>query len=574
MTTFGELVKIGLLFAAVLITCATVLAAIPEDLPDAEKQIANTVDPWGLPFGDQLTQFRGRFTQVPMANYCVGITHDLVKIWPNKYWFRGQSYPTEAGRIHHADTIWAASGTTASFQIAILPRVGAPGSSYHVDVSLDDNSGLAQAELFREVFVVTAQPAYPRFNTERWPDPLVPEDSISLEEGLEPGVFWIDVHLPTVMPTGRVICEVKVGDGTQDCHISVPIQIIGDLDLKPKAYPFIGWFHRQSLSEQQFRDMCGLVLDHHMMPVDALKGVWNVDKPQQFDEFHQFLADRGMTLFDIGSPNAENFDALYAHIKQQGWLDQCIVYSNADEPDYETFVNSNIPFQKMVHDKYPGLRVYLASPQWHPNMEQGCDIWMTDLSSATYDPERHKHLKQPQLWHYYCHLPVRWQMRAPLVLAPNMQIDNPAIEHRLAFWMSWYYGAKGVFTWAGFAGGPPADFWETLRLSDKPSGFPYAGIHNGNNFRVYPPREEGGPVLPSLRLKVTRAGLEDLALLAAVQQLLDEGRIAGEHAQRLTGLLNPVPELFVDIHYFDPEPETLLERREQILRTVAAALAE
>jgi len=311
-----------------------------------------------------------------------------------------------------------------------------------------------------------------------------------------------------------------------------------------------------------------------MIPVDALKGVWDPNNPQKFDEFHQFLTEQGMTLFDIGPPEGEAFDALYEHIKSQGWLDQCIIYSNADEPDAETFVNENIPFCQMMHDKYPGLRVYLASAQWHPDMDQGCDIWMTDLSSASYDPQRHRHLKQPELWHYYCHLPVRWQMRDPLVLAPNMEIDNPALEHRLALWMSAYYGAKGVFTWAGFYGEPPADFWDTLRLSDKPSSFPYAGIHNGNNYRVYPPREPEGPVLPSLRLKVTRAALEDIALLAAAKRLLSEESISGERAQRLEELINPVPGLFVDPHYFDPDPKTLLGRREQILRTIAAALAE
>ncbi len=164
-------------------------------------------------------------------------------------------------------------------------------------------------------------------------------------------------------------------------------------------------------------------------------------------------------------------------------------------------------------------------------------------------------------------------MRAPLVWAPNMEIDNQALEHRVALWMSRYYGAQGVFTWAGFSAGDlPADFWTTLRLSDKPSGFPYAGIHNGNNFRVYPPMQEGGEVLPSIRLKVTRAGMEDLALLSAAERLLMEGKIDGERAQKLWRLLDPVPDIFVHPHYFDRLPETLLQRRDEILRTIKAGL--
>lgn len=558
---------------------AVALAAVPADLPDAEKSVANTVDPWGLAFSDQLARFQARFAQAPGARFCVGVTHDLVKIWPNKYWFRGPSFAAapESEPVA-AETHWAPAGSTQAFQIAVLPRTGASPATYRVSAELHDPSDLARVEIFREVFVTTPEPAYPRFNTDRWPDPLVPEQSVQLGEGLEAGVFWIDVHLPAQMPSGQVVCRVTVSDGAQRCIVDVPIRVVGGLDLRPKAYPFIGWFGRKwgggTLTDEQFRDMCALVLDHHMMPVDALRGLWDAKDPTRFDRMHDFLAARGQTLFDIGRADQEGFDALYNHVKQAGWLDQAIVYSNADEPDDETFVTKNIPYCQMVRQRYPGLRVYLAS-EWHDNMDQGCDIWLTDISSHRYDPEAHRAITRPELWHYYCHLPVRWQMRAPLVWAPNMQIDNPALEHRIALWMSRYYGARGVFVWAGFkAGNLPADFWQTLRLPDRPSGFPYAGIHNGNNFRVYPPRTPDGPVLPSLRLKVTRAALEDLAILAAAEKALDEGRISGRQAEELRRLLNPVPDLFVNTHYFNRDPAALLARRTRILRLLAAVEEE
>jgi len=573
-----ELIKMAIIAAVLMLTMMMAEAKVPADLPGAEKEIANTVDPWGLPFGDQLTRFRGRFADAPEANYCVGITHDLVKIWSNKYWFRGDSFPANrSGRIDRAETIWAAAGTTAAFQMAILPKTGALAAQYRVEVSVADDSGKATAELFRELFVKTAEPAYPRYNVERWPDPLVPESSVALEEGLECGVFWIDVHLPADMPGGTILCQVQVTDGSQECKINVPIRIVSGLKLAPNDYPFIGWFRTKhaggKLTYEQYRDMCGMVLDHHMAPIDALGYFWDPDDTSKFDELHQYLADRGMKLFDIGRFKADRMDALYEHIKQRGWLDQAVIYSNADEPDDETFVSKNIPFCQMMHDKYPGLRVYLAS-EWHENLAQGCDIWMTDVSSIRYDPEKHRHITQPELWHYYCHLPVRWQMRDPLAMAPNMQIDNPALEHRLALIMSYYYGAKGVFTWTGFSGGPPKDFWETLQLADRLGGYPYGGIHNGNNFRVYPPREEGGPMLPSLRLKVTRAALEDIALLRAVQEMIDAGSITGTSAERLSELINPVPELFIDFHYFDRTPQALLNWHEQILRALAQATSE
>jgi hypothetical protein len=136
--------------------------------------------------------------------------------------------------------------------------------------------------------------------------------------------------------------------------------------------------------------------------------------------------------------------------------------------------------------------------------------------------------------------------------------------------MSYYYGAKGVFIWAGFsARGMRPDFWETLQLSDELSGYPYAGVHNGNNFRVYPPRTPDGPVLPSIRLKVTRDALEDIALMRLAQELLDSGRLRPEQGHQLRDLLDPTPEVFVDFHYFNWNPAPLLNRRDALLHAMA-----
>ena len=156
----------------------------------------------------------------------------------------------------------------------------------------------------------------------------------------------------------------------------------------------------------------------------------------------------------------------------------------------------------------------------------------------------------------------RWAT-SPMV----MQIDNPALEHRLALWVSHYYGAKVVFIWSGNFYTFGDDFWQTLTLDSKPSGFPYAGVHNGNGWIVYP-SPDGQSTLPSLRLKVIRDGLQDIALMEAVRAAIDAGTTKGKKATDLAELLDPVPEVFVHPHYFNQLPETLLARREAILRAV------
>lgn len=577
--TNESLAGIALALLLLLALAAPAAAKYPDDLPPAEKAIAGTVDPWGLPFSDSLRRFQERFGQHPPARFVAGLTHDLVKVWPNKYWFRGETVaarPGEGAAALKCREIIGAAGETVSFQVAALPRQGAPETRFRVDVTVT-GAGARQAVVYQQVFVRTAEPGYPRFVSERWPDPLVPGVEQSAG-GLDLALWWVDVPLGANLPAGELGVRVTVTDGQESARLEVPVRVVGGLNLQPKSYPLVAWFRprygTKTLNRDQMLQMGALALEHHLQPMDLLTGYFKPEDPAEFDQMHAYLAARGQTVFQIDRPGKKyDYQLLYDHVKKAGWLDQALVYSNVDEPLREVFYRDNVPFRQEMRRKYPGLKVFLASA-YHPGMEQGCDLWMTDISTEGYEPERMRHLKAPTLWHYYCHLPIHIQFRAPLTLAPEMEVDNEALAHRLALWMSEYYGAKGVFIWAGFsAAGLKDDFWQTLMLEDKPGGYPYGGIHNGNNFLVYPPREEGGAVLPSVRLKVLRDGMEDLALLREARRLLAEGKIKGPRAQRLQELLNPVPGVFVHPQYWDRLPETLLGRREAILRTLAAAQA-
>ena len=555
-----------------LLTGLPAHAKYPDDLPPAEQAVAGTVDPWGLPFSDSLRRFEERFA--PDSRFAVGVTHDLVKVWPNKYWFRGESVAAAdgPGGLLQTEPQWAAAGETVACQVVVLPKLGAPDATYQLEASVDGPRG-ASLQLFREVFVKTAAPGYPRYPVERWPDPLVPANEVSLAE-LDCGVFWVDLKLPADLPAGLVSARIKVTDGTQTSTVVQRFQVVPGLPLRPKDFPLVAWFRprygTKILSQDQMLGMANMVLDHHMQAMDILKGTFKPDDAAEFDRLHDTLARQGQNVFELNGPGKQyDYKLLYDHVKAQGWLDQALVYSNVDEPLPETFTRENVPWFQDFRQKYPGLRVFLASA-YHEGMEKGCDIWMTDLSTAGYDPEGMRDLKAPTLWNYYCHLPIHIQFRAPLVMAPNMEVDCDALQHRLALWMSDYYGARGVFIWAGFsAGGLKDDFWQTLELESKPGGYPYGGVHNGNNFLVYPPQTDGGPVLPSLRLKVLRAGMQDLALLRAAKQMVAEGKIKGKKAQQVKGLLDPTPIVFVHPQYWDRLPETLLARRQALPRALA-----
>ena len=95
---------------------------------------------------------------------------------------------------------------------------------------------------------------------------------------------------------------------------------------------------------------------------------------------------------------------------------------------------------------------------------------------------------------------------------------------------------------------PAAD----LQLSPEKSTFPYAGVHNGNGFLIYP-----GP-RPSIRLKLLRDGIEDYWYLKQVEKSAQKESYNKDAKALLAGL---TPALFVDTHYFNRDPDALLAYR-------------
>ncbi len=529
--------------------------AAPTDLPEAEKKLVDTTDPWGSAFGDQLAIHRGYFAGRPEAVMAVGYTHSLVKIWPNKYWFHGTEVFTGAENAVKAP-IWGVTGGTVSFQVAVMPKMGAAAGEYKVKAEAA-GSGVG-VKVYREEFVDVGAAAYPRLETNVWPDPLVEADTCALE-GMEAGVFLIEMSVPREFKGKEFTCRVVVEKvGGPKVVIRVPVRVV-KLTLEGAPFPLVAMFNKDRVGDGDYGASVDLMLRHHVQPLDPghlIGEVWKKEGPAGLEKEMRSRMARGQTVF-YTAPGDEK---LYAFLKEKGWVGHFITQVGPDEPNAETFAGQNIPQVKAFREKFPGLRVLLAS-MGYPRMAEGCDIQLNDLSTTTYDPRKARLAEPPEMWHYYCHLPIQAEYRAPVVQAPNMMIDNPALEQRLAMWMSWHYGARGVFIWAGNEELTAKDFWKNKPLKleqDKPT-FPYGGVHHGNGFLVYPPREKGGAVVPSLRLKMLRDGMEDVAIFEAIKK-----KVGGK-----AEWLSPVPEVFVHPHYFDQLPEGLLGKREAVLKAFA-----
>jgi len=180
-----------------------------------------------------------------------------------------------------------------------------------------------------------------------------------------------------------------------------------------------------------------------------------------------------------------------------------------------------------------------------------------------------KHGPTEAVWFYYCHMPLHADFVRPLVHAPNMQIDNEAIEHRLTLWLAWKYQTAGMFIWSGNNEWGAKDVdrgdWRKTgwKLTEKPYPYPLGGVHNGNGYLLYP-----GPT-PSVRLKQLRDGLEDYSYFCELKRRA-AGTTDPELKRRAEALLAVPPEVLMDPHYFNRAPGALLKVRAETARLIDA----
>jgi hypothetical protein len=544
-------VVFGILPGATLSQTVTVDEKLLKTLPAEEQSLKDTVDHWGLPFSDQLRRFlaaRETFrkalgTQAP-REFFVGTQHSLDKVLRNKYWFKGD--------YRVALAMDAARNECESIQIAVLPDIGQrlTGVTLLAGDLRSEKGGVISAEQFTiyRVGYVETQPArYPSLYTGWWPDSLLPNAPMALG-GTDLGLFWVDVKVPRDAAAGTYRGQLTLKTSRESAAVRVSLRV----------RDFV-------LPDREF-------LRHGLDPVSVGKEGVSLENNdfRQFDENVAYCLARGLQRFEIPAPgeNLEKLRPLVEHLRQKGWIEKALVYSIQDEPDPAQFAARNVPYYQKLHAMFPDLRVYLAS-QYHPGIDNACDIWMTDLSTGQGPDFAVKNRGKADVWFYYCHLPIHVDFFRPLVQAPNMEIDNEAIEHRLALWLAWKYRTPGMFIWAGNQewSGKAAGRrdWEKTgwRLPDRPSPFPYGGIHNGNGYLVYP-----GPC-PSIRLKVLRDGLEDYGYLMELKKRAEAS--SKEELRAGAARLLAVPSnVLVEAHYFNRDPAVLARVRKAMADCIEA----
>ncbi|MBN2310723.1 MAG: DUF4091 domain-containing protein [Candidatus Hydrogenedentes bacterium] len=533
--------------------CAGAAGAAPE-LPPAEQAVQDTADHWGLAFSDQYRLFGERFRAFESAvgrdglGYVLGIETALRKTFPDKYCFKG--------RLTSQVELRAARNESEAFQLAVLPRPGLELHGVRVTASDFVRSGQSgppstipadAVHLWRVGFVETKTPPYPTRHVGRWPDPLLELEPFSIT-GLDLGLVWCEVKVPKDAAPGDYVGTVEVtAENAAPLAVTVNLHV-WDFALPDRIdMPMLVWT-RENAGEEFLRT-AELLLAHHIDPISVGRNM----NLAELDDALAFCIERGLTHFQTPPvKDAESFRPYYDHIKQRGWLDKALVYGAHDEPLEEQFNEIVVPKTAEIRRDFPGLRVFLAG-EYFDGMKRGTDVMLIDLSTNFHEWLDAGRPGEQELWWYFCGIPIRANLRRCLMDAPRMLIDRDAVEHRIVYWLAYHYGVQGMFIYAGDRWPAGNEKWpeEPFKMNEA-MHYPYAGLHNGDGFIIYP-----GP-RPSIRLKTLRDGAEDYWYLCEMS------RLAGLPAtrDRARALLDGIaPAVFVDTHYFNRRPEALLECR-------------
>ncbi len=346
--------------------------------------------------------------------------------------------------------------------------------------------------------------------------------------------------------------------------------------------------------------------DFEPVPPEALKPTfdwtaWDAAMTRAMDEYHfnsfsayvpglgggTFHSRVEPSLLGFGEDTEEYksalrayLQALEAHLREKGWLDEAYVYwfDEPDPKDYEFVMNG---FRKLK-EYAPGLRRMLTE-QVEPELIDGPNVWCPVTPAYDHEKAEARRKAGDVFWWYICTGP-----KAPYC---TLFIDHPGTELRVWLWQTWQRRVEGVLVWQ-------TNYWTSSCAYPDPgtpqnpyedpmgwvSGYSTpAGVRqpwgNGDGRFIYPPeaaadaqQEEtvlDGPV-DSIRWEMLRDGIEDYEYLAMLERLLKakgDALAAGER-KAYAALLEVPASITGDMTTFTTDPAPIETRRDELARAL------
>jgi hypothetical protein len=191
--------------------------------------------------------------------------------------------------------------------------------------------------------------------------------------------------------------------------------------------------------------------------------------------------------------------ALYAHLKEKGWLGRYVQHVLDEAHGSEPPVYMR--YAELVHKVMPGVKTIDAIDQKAGLLGDACDIWVPQLGRFDngIDSIREHVKKGGQAWYYTCLYPQGRYL--------NRFIQQPLLKARLLQWFNFRYDFTGYLHWGG-------NFWTEDPFSDTQPPNSGRDLPAGDAFVTYP-WKEARSIHSSIRYEAMMQGIEDYELLQA-----------------------------------------------------------
>jgi hypothetical protein len=273
--------------------------------------------------------------------------------------------------------------------------------------------------------------------------------------------------------------------------------------------------------------------------LDVIEGGHLMDRASGYDSplaIPVFVVEHGeVRRQNVGAddPRAEaHFNsflpALYAHLKEKGWLGRYAQHvldeaHGAEPPVYLRYVG-------IIRKNLPGVPTIDAIDQTAGLLGDACDIWVPQLGKFDdgFDAISEHVKKGGQAWYYTCVYPQKRYL--------NRFIDYPLLKTRLLHWFNYRYDFTGFLHWGG-------NYWTEDPFADVELVIEHGKelLPAGDAFITYPWREKNS-IHSSIRFEAEREGIEDYELLHALAAT-DPDKARRLAAQAIPGLTDYIRDV-------------------------------
>lgn len=284
--------------------------------------------------------------------------------------------------------------------------------------------------------------------------------------------------------------------------------------------------------------------------------------------------------FEQGTPEYEKLMQRYlqqiqSNLERIGVLGKEYIYwfDEPSEKDYDFVYQTN----KMIKEYAPKLTTFLTEHVAGQDISEVTDISCTIWHQLNHDKIKRMNDRGLEYWSYLCVWP-----KAPWI---SEFIDHDAVNMRMWLWGSYVHRLSGILMWE-------TTYWNSPEAS--PEGYlqnpwkdamswvtGYGWLYgkqtiwgNGDGRFFYPENRDpngdrttaytGYPV-PSIRLEILRAGIEDYEYLRLLERLAAEaGRKQAALKQEAEALLQIPKSIYTDEKTYNKDPQALLDYRERV----------